>query len=95
MAVGDVVNGLSSVSASAYLDIVAGSGAEWVIHNIYWAGAVELYFYDGTNEIKFDSDTVFGGRIGAVFHCTESKRIRIKNVSAGAFYIGYDGVITK
>lgn len=95
MAVGDVVNGLTSVATTAYLDIVPGAGVEWVIHNIYWGGAVECYFYDGTNEVKFDVDTMFGGRIGAVFHCTSARRIRIKNVSAGSIFIGYDGIQTK
>ena len=95
MAVGDVVNGLSSVSNGSYLDIVPGTGVEWVIHNIYWGNAVECYFYDGTNDVKFDSDTTYGGRIGAVFHCTETKRIRIKNVSGLSQYIGYDGIQTK
>jgi hypothetical protein len=96
MAVGDVVTGLSSVAASGTLDIKPASGVEWVIHNIYYnQGTVEFYKTDGTNLLKFDSDSTFGGRLGVVFHCTNSQWIQIKNTAASATLIGYDGVQTK
>jgi hypothetical protein len=71
------------------------AGVEWVIHNLLWAGAAEVYFYDGTNTIKIFVDTTFGGLMGTVFHCTNSTYYRIKNVTAGAIYCGYDGMVTK
>lgn len=95
MAIGDKAQGLSSVAAAGYLAIQPASGTEWTIHNLYWGGDVEIYFYDGTNSIKIDSDTANGARLGCVFNCTNSKYIRLKNTSAGAAYYGYDGVITK
>ena len=97
MALGDVVTAISSVTATTgVLDIRPSAGQEWVIHNIYWSqGTVELYKTDGTNSIKFDSDTSSGGRIGTVFHVTNSLWIQVKNLAGTATIIGYDGVQTK
>lgn len=94
MAVGDVVQGLSSITTGNYLDIQPTAGAEWVIHNVMWDKAVEVYFSDGTNNLKLDIDTSYGGRIGTVFHCTNSKYYRIK-ANGATTLIGYDGVVTK
>lgn len=95
MAVGDVVSVVpTSVSAAASLTIQPSSTAEWVIHNLYYGAAVEVYYTDGTNSIKIDSDASLGGRFGAVFHVTATKYLALKNVSAGAAYFAYDGVIT-
>jgi hypothetical protein len=95
MAIGDAVNGLSSVANNAYLDIQPGTGFEYIIHNLYFEGAVEMYFSDGTNNIKFDSDTAAGGRLAYVFHSTNSKYLRIKNVSGTTKFIGFDGIQSK
>ena len=95
MAVGDVVNGLSSISAGAYLDIQPGSGVEVVIHNIYHAADVELYFTDGATPFKFDSDTSLGAWTGMFFHVTNGKYLRVKNTNVAAQLIGYDGIQTK
>lgn len=89
-----VVNITASVANGSSLDIQPSTGVEWVIHNLYWGGAVELYWTDGTNTIKFDTDSSTGGRLGTVFHCTHSTWVRIKNVSGGALSLGYDGVQT-
>lgn len=94
MAVGDATTGLSSIANNAYLDIQAGIGVEWIIHNIYYPDAVEIYLTDGTNEIKFDFDTSSGARLGYVFHVTNGHYLRVKNVSGATMYIGYDGVVT-
>lgn len=95
MALGDVVSGLSSVAASDFLDIQPGSGVEWVIHNIYHADAVELYFYDGSNSLLFDVDLQLGVWAWYEFHCTNTRRLRVKNIASSAQLIGYDGVQTK
>lgn len=94
MAVGDIISNIASVAANAYIDIQPGAGAEWVIHNVLWDGACELYFYDGTNLLKVDADTSYGGRLGTVFHCTNTKYYRIKAITATRL-LGYDGVVTK
>ncbi len=95
MAVGDVCSDLQSIAASSYLDIRPGSGVEWVIHNIYHEDKVEISFYDGTNEIVFDVDSGAGSWRWEEFHCTNGRRIRVKNLAGSAKLIGYDGIVTK
>lgn len=96
MAVGDVVSNMAAaVANNATTNIQPSSGVEWVIHNIYYEGAVEFYIVNGANTIKFDSDTTFGARLGAVFHPTNTQYLQIKNVSGGAIDIAYDGIQTK
>jgi len=95
MAVGDVKSSIQSVAAGAYLDIQPPTGEEWVIHNIYHEGDIELELYDGTNSLVFDSDTERGVYAKYAFHVTNSIRIRVKNTESTAKLIGYDGVQTK
>lgn len=95
MAVGDVVSALSSVASNEFLDIRPSPGAEWVIHNIYHADAVELYFFDGTNSLLFDVDLQLGVWAWYEFHCNNTRRLRVKNIATSAQLIGYDGVETK
>jgi len=95
MAVGDVVQDLQSIAAAGFLAIQPGAGIEWVIHNIYHASKVELYFYDGTNSILVDSDTGNGRWSWEEFHVTNTKYLRVKNTDAAAQLVGFDGVITK
>jgi len=95
MAVGDVFSDLQSIAGGEYLDIQPPADTEVVIHNIYHEAGAELYFYDGTNSLKFDEDSAGGIWAGFFFHCTNSKRIRVKNTDTIARLIGYDGVVTK
>ncbi|MDI6872583.1 MAG: hypothetical protein QME79_14765 [Bacillota bacterium] len=95
MAVGDVKSGLQSVNASAYLNIQPPGTEEWVVHNLYWGGQVELYVSDGINDLKFDSDSSAGGRLAMVFHVRNGQYLRVKNMGASAILIGYDGIQTK
>lgn len=82
----------TSVADGAYLDLIPSGEA--VIHNIYvpMGSAVEYYWSDGSNNIKFDSDTV--GRDNQQYHCSSAGYIRVKNISGGAIYIGADGMGT-
>lgn len=95
MAVGDVKSGISSIAAGAFLDIQPPQGEEWVIHNIYHEGDVQLELYDGTNSLVFDVDAGAGVYAKYAFHVTNSIRIRVKNTMASAKLIGFDGVQTK
>jgi len=95
MAVGDVVSGLASVPAGAYLDIQPAVGVEVVIHNIYHDGDIQLELYDGTNSLVFDTDPGAGVYAKYAFHITNTLRIRVKNTSTSACLIGYDGIQTK
>jgi len=94
MAVGDVVSNLQSVSASAYLTIQPSAGVEWVIHNIYHESDIEVYFTNGTNEVKVDSESG-NGDLQGVWHVTNSYYLKVKNADTAAKLIGYDGVVTK
>jgi hypothetical protein len=91
---GTAVSALTSVVNGAYLDIQPGSGAEWNIENLYYPGAMELYYYDGTNNMKVDADSTFGARYNLNLRCTNTKYYRVKNVSGSTGYFGYDGGAT-
>ena len=95
MPAGDVTSNITSVAAGGYLDIQPPAGTEWVIHNIYHDGDIQLEFYDGTNSLIFDTDTGPGVYAYFAFHCTNTRRIRVKNTATTAKLIGYDGVVTK
>jgi len=96
MAVSDVVSELASVANLDYVTIQPGAGVEWLIHNIYHEDAIELYFYDGTNSLKFEADSSFGAYFGMAIHVTNTHYLRVKNTAAsGSKLIGYDGVQTK
>jgi hypothetical protein len=94
MAVGDAVVNNSSVATTAFLDIVPGAGVEWFVHQIMHEAEVEIYWYDGTNDILIATPT------GANYEnmqtrVTSSIRLRVKNVNAGTKRIGYSAVVTK
>jgi len=93
--VGSVISNLISIGAGLYLNIQPPVGEEWVIHNINHEDAVELCFYDGTNNLLIDSDTEKGAWAGFFFHCTNSRYYRVKNTATAAKLISYDGIITK
>lgn len=104
MAVGDVVNNITSVSSGAFLDIQPSAGTEWVIHSIYLDKGVgsaagpgaDMEYFDGANRLVFMT-----GQVGPLvlanlqLHVTNSIRVRVLNGDAGARLMGYDGVQTK
>lgn len=97
MAVGDVKgSGPTSVSNNAHMDVQATSSEEWVIHNLYlppFANGYELEWYDGSTAQKVD--TLQGPLYNAMFHVTNTRRIRVKNVTGSSQNLGFDGVQTK
>ncbi len=98
MAVGDVFQeGPTSIADLGFLDIQPAASIEWVIHNAYVpeGKAVEFYYYNGTDLILFDSDTAGGTRFNHNWHVTNTKYVRIKNVSGGAIFLAADGIVTK
>jgi hypothetical protein len=94
LAVGDTINGITSVAAGAYLDLQPTGTVAWVIHNIYHGSDIQLEYYDGTNSCIFDTDAGSGVYGKFAFHCTNGIRIRVKNTTGGAILIGYDGIVT-
>ncbi len=96
MAAGDVANfGPTSTATGAYLDLQPSAGVEVVIHNIAYESSMELYYYDGTNQILVDTDSTGGSRLGLFLHCTNAKRYRIKNTDAASKFLSADGMTTK
>lgn len=96
MAVNDTVNIIpTSVANNASLTIQPGAGVEWLIKNLFYGAACEIYLSDGTNTIKIDSDGSAGGRFGLSILLTNAVYLTIKNVSGGAAYFSYNGVVTK
>jgi hypothetical protein len=97
MALGDVKSAIASVVATTgTYDIKPPVGEEWVLHNIYYnGGTVEFYRTDGVNSLRFDSDTTQGARMGIAYHVSNTQWLQIKNTSASAILVGYDGVQTK
>jgi hypothetical protein len=96
MAAGDIANfGPTSTADAAFLALQPSAGVEVVIHNIGYAGAMELYYYDGTNQVLVDTDATAGSRLGLFLHCTNAKYYRIKNISGGTVYLCADGMTTK
>jgi len=94
MAVGDAVVNNSSVASAAFLDVQPGSGVEWMIHHIHHEDAVEIYWYDGTNQFLISTSAGANYEsIGA--RVTNSIRLRVKNTSGSTKRIGYDGIQTK
>lgn len=95
MAVGDTVTTLQTIADTAELLIQPAPGVEWLIHNVYFSGAVQLYKTDGLLEILFDSDSSAGARLGFVWNVTNGTYLKLRNASGAAADLGYDGVITK
>ena len=95
MAVGDITQGNSSISAGAYLSIQPASTAEWVIHNLYHEAEISLSWYDGANDIPCSAVLAGPGiETNLQAHVGNAKYLRVKNENSGAKRIGYDGVIT-
>ena len=88
--------GPTSVNNNNYLDLKPSvAGQEVSIHNIYVPTNTnyELYWYDESNQILFDSDNL--GKEFVNFTCTQTRYIRIKNISGAAAYFGADGIFTR
>ena len=98
MAAGDVFQeGPTSISTGARLDIQPAAGEEWVIHNVYVpeGTAVDFEYFDGTNTITFDSDSVDGSRFNLNWHATTGTRVRVQNNTTSAAFFAADGIKTK
>ena len=94
--IGDVFSACGSdVADDGYKDIQPAAGHEAAIHNIYYEDDIELYWYDGTDEVFFDACTGQGVYPCYGSHVTNSIYIRVKNVGGESHSIGYDGVYTK
>ena len=93
---GDIFSACGAqIADNSYKDIQPAASHEAAIHNIYHEDDIELYWYDGTYEVAFDSSEGAGVYPLYASHVTNSVYIRVKNVGGEAHSIGYDGVYTK
>jgi len=95
MAIGDMYADIQSIASGSYLDIQPSAGSEAVVHNIYHEASIEIYRYDGSNDLLCASASGSGVFAYYAFHVGNTDRIRVKNLDAASKLIGYDGVYTK
>ena len=95
MAIGDIFSDIQLVANLAYLDIRPASGKEAVVNNIYYEDDVAISFYDGVNEVDFDTATGAGIYARFGFDVDNTNRIRVKNTGGEAHPIGYSGRYTR
>jgi len=93
---GDAIADLSdSLADDAEEEIQPAAGEEWEIKHIFHEDDIELYWYDGTNAIKFGEATGAGWYPCHDIYTTNSVYIKVKNVGGEAHRIGYSGRKTK
>lgn len=92
---GDIFCSHDQIANNAWQDLQPAAGYEAVVHNIYWEDDIELEFYDGANAVTFDTEAGAGYLSYYAFYCTNTLRIRVKNVAGALKHIAYDGVYTK
>lgn len=94
MAVGDITTDQQSIADATRLTIQPAAGVEWVVHNLYYGGAVSVHRVAGAFDLTFDTDTGAGARLGYVYHVTNTVYLELENTSGGAAIMGYDGIVT-
>jgi hypothetical protein len=96
MAVGDAVLVHSNVANDNYLTIQPASGDEYIITNIWAAGAIEVYMSDGTNNVLIENTAVEPYSFNNYkWIASNSYYLKVKNVSGGSVYIGCSGIKIK
>jgi hypothetical protein len=94
-AIDDVFAGTSSsIAASGIVDIKPASGQEVTLQYIAHEFPIEVYFYNGTTLVEFDSGAVSIIR-GEGIPLTSEEYIRVKNTHTAAQYISWRGRYTK
>lgn len=94
-AAGDVVSDYASVASNGLMTIQPTGTEQWMIHTIFSEPgvAIEVQMTDGTPKTI---DALSGGSVhGLTWRVTNAKYLLIKNMNAGAKYIGYQGVISR
>ncbi len=85
--------GPSSIANGSYLNIQPSSGVEIEVRNVFFPATIELHYYDGTNDILFDASASFGGLYIPSFKCSNTKYVRVKNVSGSTQFLYTDAVV--
>jgi len=93
MALNEPVADQQGVLNNAYLTIQPSSGDGYMIMNIWASGEIEIYMFDGLNEVLVESiDTSPYALALYKYLVTNSHYMKIKNVSGGTANIGYSGM---
>jgi len=97
MAVADAVTAWATKASNATTDVQPGSGVEWLIHTLVAQSGKSMEVYLTADGSTFTLvDTLSGGSVhGLTFRLTNTVWMRLKNVSGGDAYNGYQGVVTK
>jgi hypothetical protein len=94
MAVGDTVADQNQTAGSGTWTIQPAGTAEWVIHNIYFAGACTLSKSDAVDATVFATLPSAGSMLGLCIHLTNAVYLIITDTSTAINRMGYDGIIT-
>jgi len=95
MAIGDQAADLQVILPTEFLTVRPGVGAEWRISNIFFNGATQLFFSDGSASCLIATYLGSGRWAGVEFIVSNDFFLKIKNSSAVSKYIGFVGEVTK
>lgn len=100
MALADALIDIQEVADDGYLAVKAATGEEAEIRFITLAAGTTavISHYDGTDEVPIKTIVTNNGTVvsfGLAFPVTDTKYLRVQNLSGAAKKIGYSGVITK
>jgi len=92
-ALGDTRGTLSSLNPSATFNLQPGSGEEYIIHNIYTSGTIDILMT--SSAAKLTIETTSTNLTGYFIHVTNTQYIQMINKESGTIIVGYDGIETK
>jgi hypothetical protein len=96
MAVGDIVSGFTTISASGSANIRPSGTAAWAIVHLVYNGAVNIGYSDGSNTAVFWTDSAAGGLLKASLLVTNSIYLVVNNPStSSSINMAYVGIIVK
>jgi len=94
MTVGEQYATIATLSSGGTLDIRPSSGVEAIIHNIYYANSIDIYFSNDTLSIKIASRPD-NGDLQGYWHVSNSYFLRIIDTSNVGNTVGVDGFVSK
>ena len=94
MARGDRVGDMTLiVSAGGTMDIRPSAGVTWIVQNIFYNKAVEIYRVDGANLLLVKVSSDKGSLENKVYHLSNDNYMQIKAVGANTL-VDFDGFET-
>lgn len=97
MAFGDTVTNWASAASNGTMDVRPGAGVEWLITTLVSGSgkAMEVYLTEDGSTFTLADSLLGGSQHRLTYRLTNAFWMRLKNVSGGSAYIGYQGVVTK